>query len=81
MYIPTSGIRVWLFSLGNTKKFNLRSVSQMCDKGNEVKFKTENCVVTSCETKRVVMEAKSVKNMYVADLDSIEGNNLSCLSA
>ncbi|XP_015159183.1 uncharacterized protein [Solanum tuberosum] len=62
-------------------KFNLLSVSQICDKGNEVKFMSEGCVVTNCATKKIVMSAKRVKNMYVADLDSIDGDNLSCLSA
>jgi len=62
-------------------KYNLLSISQICDKGNEVKFMSESCVVTNCATKKIAMSAKRVKKMYVADLDSIEGVNLSCLSA
>ncbi|XP_049397273.1 uncharacterized protein LOC125861406 [Solanum stenotomum] len=62
-------------------KYNLLSVSQICNKGNEVKFMSDRCLVTNCATKRVVMSAKRVKNTYVAYLDSIEGDSLSCLSA
>ncbi|KAH0696719.1 hypothetical protein KY290_014118 [Solanum tuberosum] len=62
-------------------KFNLLSVFQINDKGNKVKFMSEGCVVTNCATKKIVMSAKQVKNVYVADLDSIEGDSLSCLSA
>ena len=62
-------------------KFNLLSVFHICNKGNEVKFMSEGCVVTNCATKKIVMSAKRVKNMYVADLDSIVGDSLSCLSA
>ncbi|XP_049373989.1 uncharacterized protein LOC125839052 [Solanum verrucosum] len=66
---------------GKGLKYNLLSISQICDKGNEVKFMADKCLVTNCITKRVVMSATRVKNMYVADLDSIKGDDLSCLSA
>ena len=62
-------------------KYNLLSISQMCDRGNEVKFMANNCLVTNCITWKVVMSATRVKNMYVVDLESIEGDDLSCLSA
>jgi len=62
-------------------KYNLLSISQICDKGNEVKFMANKCLVTNCITKRVVMSATRVKNMYVADLDSIKEDDMSCLSA
>lgn len=61
--------------------FNLLSVSQICDTGNKVKFMSKGCVVTNCATKKTVMSTKRVKNMYVVDLDSIEGDSMSCLSA
>ncbi|XP_049342929.1 uncharacterized protein LOC125807259 [Solanum verrucosum] len=44
-------------------KYNLLSVSQICDKGNEVKFMSNRCLVTNFATKRVVMSAKRVQNM------------------
>ncbi|XP_049368191.1 uncharacterized protein LOC125833082 [Solanum verrucosum] len=64
----------------NGLKYNLLSVSQICDKGNEVKFLSDRCLVTNYVTNKVVMSAKRVKNMDVADLDLIEGENLTCLS-
>jgi len=62
-------------------KYNLLSISQICDKENEVKFMADKCLVTNCATEKIVMSAERVKNMHIADLDSIEGDNLSCLSA
>lgn len=60
-------------------KFNLLSVSQIYDKGNEVKFMSNGFAVTNCATKRIGMFAKRVKNMYIVDLESIEGDSMSCL--
>lgn len=50
-------------------KYNLLSISQMCYKGNEVKFMVDKCLVTNCLRKRFVMTATIAKNMYVANLD------------
>lgn len=58
-------------------KYNLLSVPQICDKGNKVKFMSDRCLVINCGTNKVVMFAKRVKNMYVADLNSVEGDGLS----
>lgn len=41
----------------------------------------DKCFVTNCVTGKVVISSKRVRSMYVADLESIEGDNLSCLSA
>lgn len=41
----------------NFLKYNLLSVSKICDKGNEVKFFYEECLLTNCVTKKVVMSA------------------------
>ena len=62
-------------------EYNLLSISLIYDKGNEVKFTANNYLVTNCITGNVVMSATRVKNMYVAGLESIEGDDLSCLSA
>ncbi|XP_049369479.1 uncharacterized protein LOC125834371 [Solanum verrucosum] len=62
-------------------KYNFLSVSQICDKGNKVRFVADQCIVTGLTSNKVLLTAKKVKNMYVADLDSIEGDNLTCLSA
>ncbi|XP_049414870.1 uncharacterized protein LOC125877656 [Solanum stenotomum] len=65
----------------NGLKYNLLSVSQICYKGNEVKLLSDWCLVTNRITNKVVMSVKRVKNMYVADLDPIKGDNLTCLSS
>jgi len=41
-------------------KFNLLSISQICDKGNEVSFMADKCLVTNCSTQRVIMSATRV---------------------
>ena len=36
-------------------KCNLLSVSQICDKGNEVRFTSEKCTVVNMTTKKVIL--------------------------
>ncbi|KAH0771660.1 hypothetical protein KY290_015641 [Solanum tuberosum] len=62
-------------------KYSLLSVSLICDKGNEVRFLLEKCIVTNLPTKEVILTARRCKNMYMADLDTAQGDNLTCLSA
>ena len=62
-------------------KYSLLSVSQICDKGNEVKFTSEKCTVVSLTTNKVILTAHRSKNMYVANLEISHGDDLTCLSA
>ncbi|XP_069143303.1 uncharacterized protein [Solanum lycopersicum] len=62
-------------------KYTLLSVSQICDKGNEVKFTSEKCTVVSLTTKKVILTVQRSKNMYVANLETSHGDDLTCLSA
>ena len=62
-------------------KYSLLSVSQICDKGNEVKFTSEKCIVVNLTTKKVILTAYRSKNMYVANLETSHGDDLTCLSA
>lgn len=62
-------------------KYNLLSISQICDRGNKVKFMANKCLVTNSKMKRVVLSTSRVKNMYVRMLDSIAGDYFSCLSS
>ena len=39
-------------------KYSLLSVSQICDKGNEVKFTSDKCTVMSLTTKKVILTAQ-----------------------
>ena len=38
-------------------KYSFLSVSQICDKGNEVKFTFEKCIVVNLTTKKVILAA------------------------
>ena len=57
------------------------NVSQIYDKGNEVKFTYEKCTVVSLTTTKVILTAQRSKNMYVANLETSHGDDLTCLSA
>ncbi|XP_070013402.1 uncharacterized protein [Nicotiana sylvestris] len=63
----------------NGLKYNLFSVSWICDKGNKVEFLSKICTVTNLVTSEVVLVAKRYKNIYVADFESIQSGDLSCL--
>ena len=62
-------------------KYSFLSVSQICDKGNEVKFTSEKCTVVSLTTKKVILTAHKSKNMYVTNLETSHADDLTCLSA
>ena len=56
-------------------------MSQICDKGNKVKFTSEKCIVVSLTTKKVILTAFRSKNMYVPNLETSHGDDMTCLSA
>nr|GEU65380.1 putative ribonuclease H-like domain-containing protein [Tanacetum cinerariifolium] len=68
-------------------KFNLFSVSQMCDKKNIVLFTDTECIVLSPEFKlpdenQVLLRVPRVNNMYIIDLKKIvPSGDLTCLFA
>nr|GEU55722.1 ribonuclease H-like domain-containing protein [Tanacetum cinerariifolium] len=68
-------------------KFNLFSVSQMCDKKNSVLFTDTECIVLSPEFKlfdenQVLLRVPRENNMYNADLKNIVlSGDLTCLFA
>ena len=62
-------------------KYSLLSVSQIFDKGNEVMFTSEKCTVVNLTTKKVILTTHRSKNMYVANLETSHGDDLTCLSA
>ncbi|XP_070020576.1 uncharacterized protein [Nicotiana sylvestris] len=65
----------------NSLKYSLLSVSQICDKGNKVEFLSKICTVTDLVTGKVVLVAKRYKNIYVADFESLQSGDLSCLKS
>ncbi|XP_075103469.1 uncharacterized protein LOC142178048 [Nicotiana tabacum] len=64
----------------NGLKYNLFSVSQIYDKGNEIEFLSKTYTVTNLVTGEVVLMAKRFKNIYVVDFESLNNGNLACLS-
>ena len=65
----------------NGLQHNLLSVSQICDKGNNVLFTEKKCRVTNSVTGNLVLLGKRHKNVYkVKTVDSKE-DTLKCLSA
>ncbi|XP_075077105.1 uncharacterized protein LOC142163856 [Nicotiana tabacum] len=64
----------------NGLKYSLLSISQIYDKGNKVEFVSKICTVTNLVTGEMVLVAKRYKNIYVADFDSLQSGDLSCLS-
>ena len=56
-------------------------MSQICDKGNEVMFTSEKCTVVNLTTKKLILTAQRCKNMYVANLETSHGDDLTFLSA
>ncbi|XP_059310056.1 uncharacterized mitochondrial protein AtMg00300-like [Lycium ferocissimum] len=49
--------------------------------GNEVKFISGSCTVTNNKSGEVVLIARRYKNIYLANFDLLNGNNLTCLSS
>ena len=62
-------------------KYILLSVSQIFDNGDEVMFTSKKCTVVSLNTNKVILTGHRSKNMYVANLETSHGHDLTCLSA
>ena len=62
-------------------KFNLLSVSQLCDKVNEVIFDKEKCVVKNPNTGDTFLTAFRNDNVYALHTNKIAAQNFKCLKA
>ena len=62
-------------------KFNLQSVSQLCDKGNQVIFDKEKCVVKNPNTGDTFITALRYDNVYTLNTNEIAAQNFKCLKA
>lgn len=60
-------------------KYNLLSISQLCDKGNRVSFESTQCQVEDIKTGKINLQGPRIKNVYGINLDDIPSQNLSCL--
>lgn len=61
-------------------KHNLLSISQMCDKGNEVKFNSKICTITKLDTDEIVIKGKRHNNVYKISFMSLPQSEHTCLS-
>jgi len=59
-------------------KHNLLSISQLCDKGYEVKFKLDLCLISSPTTNQTLLIGKRVNNIYMLDICNI-ASSITCL--
>ena len=62
-------------------KYNLLSISQLCDKGNKVIFDKDKCEIQNIETGNVILVAPRNNNVYAMFSNQIAGNELTCLKA
>ncbi|XP_070007988.1 uncharacterized protein [Nicotiana sylvestris] len=60
-------------------KYNLISVSQLCDRGNLVAFTSIKFFVINLTTDKIVLQGKRVNNIYIVDLSTLSENELTCL--
>ena len=66
--------------LVNSLKYNLSSISQLCDEENIVIFEHDKCIIKSPETKKTRFVAQRRKNMYVLQLKELVDQDV-CLVA
>ena len=55
-------------------KHSLLSISQLCDKGNEVWFTKEACVIFDKTTRNILLTRNKKGNLYVEDFNSTNLN-------
>ncbi|GKB46294.1 putative ribonuclease H-like domain-containing protein, partial [Tanacetum coccineum] len=85
--INNGGIVLWSDPTGDKLKFNLFSVSQMCDKKNSVLFTESECLILSPSFKlldesQVVLRAPRKDDVYSLDLKNIvPSGGITCLYA
>ncbi|MGI4673372.1 GAG-pre-integrase domain-containing protein [Klebsiella pneumoniae] len=60
-------------------KHNLLSVTQLCDKGNNVLFTSEACIVSEKKSNEVVLTGYRKGNVYLADFNSTKAESMTCL--
>ena len=60
-------------------KYNLLSISQLCDKGYRMCFEANACHVINSNTNKIIYIGKRHENVYVIYIDEIVFNNESCL--
>ncbi len=59
-------------------KHNLLSISQLCDKGNIVVFKSRKCLVIRESDNEIIMRGKRIDNVYLVDLNETSSKFAKC---
>ena len=60
-------------------KHNLLSISQLCDKGNEVQFTKEACVISDKTTWNILLSGNMKGNVCVEDFNLKSSEGMTCL--
>ena len=60
-------------------KHNLLSISQLCDRGYQVCFTSEACIVSHKKDGNVILSGNRKGNVYIADFNSTSAVSMTCL--
>ena len=77
--ISKENVIIEFVALVDGLKHNLLSISQLCDKGNEVRFTKEACIVSDKTTGNILITGNMKGNVYVADFNSTSSEEMTCL--
>jgi len=61
-------------------KHSLLSISQLCDKGYKVNFKSNDCTISNDSSGKVLFTGKRVNNIYLLDILETDSSNECLLS-
>ena len=61
-------------------KHSLLSISQLCDKGYKVNFKSKGCTISSDSSGKVLFTGKRVNNIYLLNIMETSSSNECLLS-
>ena len=65
-------------SLVEGLKHNLLSISQFCDKGFDVSFRKECCLISNRKDEKLALQGVRKGNQFVVDLDFASKGEMSC---
>ena len=65
-------------SLVEGLKHNLLIISQFCDKGFDVSFKKERCLISNRKDEKLSLQGVRKGNLFIANLDSASKDEMSC---
>ena len=60
-------------------KYNLLSISQLCDMRNNVTFYPKNYFISSLDEDKVIFSVERVDNIYALDLNRVDNKDIKCL--